>query len=175
MIKITYVAMVLVISLIWILNRVIVGMKKKQWNWKRELQLVLVYICLIVVARFVFFPFGKVDGEIQPLIFDINKIYPFRINPVPLVYLLDYVIAGEAMLNVIGNITMFIPIGIVWPIVYKELNTPAKAIAAGIGFSLSIEVVQLLFYDRVTDADDLILNSLGYVIGYGVYWLVKKT
>ena len=69
---------------------------------------------------------------------------------------------------------MFIPIGIIWPIVYKELNTHKKVIAAGIGFSLFIEILQLPFYDRVTDIDDLILNSLGFLTGYALYVLVKK-
>jgi glycopeptide antibiotics resistance protein len=69
---------------------------------------------------------------------------------------------------------MFIPLGIVWPIVYKDLDTPLKIIAAGIGFSLLIEIVQLPFYDRVSDIDDLILNSTGYIIGYVIYLLVKK-
>ena len=79
----------------------------------------------------------------------------------------------EAMLNFIGNVTMFIPVGIVWPIVYKDLNKPWKVIAAGIGFSLLIEIIQLPFYDRVTDIDDLILNSTGYLIGYAIVLLVR--
>mgnify|MGYP003323531126 CR=1 FL=1 len=33
--------------------------------------------------------------------------------------------------------------------------------------------MQLPLFDRVTDIDDLILNSLGYVMGYGIYLLVK--
>ena len=66
------------------------------------------------------------------------------------------------------------PPGIVFPIVYKKLNTHRKVIAAGVGTSLSIEILQLLFFDRVTDIDDLILNAAGYLLGYGIYLLVKK-
>ena len=69
---------------------------------------------------------------------------------------------------------MFVPVGIVYPIVYKKLNTHVKVIAAGIGFSLAIELLQLLFFDRVSDVDDLILNSLGYLLGYLIYLLVKR-
>ena len=47
-------------------------------------------------------------------------------------------------------------------------------ITAGVGFSLCIEILQLPFFDRVTDVDDLILNSLGFITGYGIYLLVKK-
>ncbi|MBQ4610385.1 MAG: VanZ family protein [Clostridia bacterium] len=147
--------------------------KSKSINLKREAQLILVYICLIVVARFTFFPFEKLNGKIQPLILDAANIIPFRINMIPFVNITDYEKLFEAKLNIIGNTAMFIPIGIIWPIVYSELNTPAKAIGAGILFSLCIELLQLPFYDRVTDIDDLILNSLGFIIGYGIYCAVK--
>ena len=73
----------------------------------------------------------------------------------------DYGIAKEAVLNFVGNTTMFIPIGIIFPIVYKQLDTHKKVIAAGVGFSLCIELLQLPFFDRVTDIDDLIMNSAG--------------
>ena len=105
----------------------------------------------------------------KPLIYDSAKAFPFRINWIPLVNLLDYPEMRDILINVIGNTTMFIPIGVVWPIVYKELNTHKKIISAGIGFSLCIEILQLPFYDRVTDVDDLLLNSLGFIIGYLLY------
>ena len=134
----------------------------------------LVYICIVVIVRFTFCPFGKVNGKIQPLIFYKNNWFPFRINLKPFVYLFDYPTLREALLNLIGNIAMFIPVGIVWPCVFKELDTPRKVIAAGVGFSLAIEILQLPFYDRLSDIDDLILNSLGFITGYGIYLLIKK-
>ena len=108
------------------------------------------------------------------MIFDAAKTWPPRIKLLPIVYLFDYPISKEALINFIGNTAMFIPIGAVWPIVFKELDTHKKVIAAGVGFSLIIEILQLPFYDRVSDIDDLMLNSLGYIMGYGIYLLVKK-
>jgi len=69
---------------------------------------------------------------------------------------------------------MFIPLGVVWPIVYKELNTHKRVIMAGVGFTLCIEILQLPLASRVSDIDDLILNSVGYLMGYGVYLWVQK-
>ena len=178
MIYISYGQMVAFITCLWLMTLFLVYKKTGKFSWKRELQLLLVYICIVVVVRFTFCPFGKVDGKIQPLVFDMAKMIPFRINLVPFVHMTDYAIKREAVLNFVGNVTMFIPIGIVYPIVYKELNTHWKVIAAGIGFSLCIEILQLPFFDRVTDIDDLIMNSFGYVIGYGIYLLagkIKKT
>ena len=174
MFQITYPALVVLISLVWILLRACICVRQKGLDRKRELQLMLVYICIVVVARFTFFPFGTVNGKIQPLIFDAAKMFPPRINLVPMVYLLDYEVLREAMLNVIGNTAMFVPLGIVWPSVFRQLNTHGKVIAAGVGVSLAIEMLQLPFFDRVTDIDDLILNSLGFLVGYGIYLLVKK-
>ena len=174
MIQISYASMVLFFSILWCLVRVVCAMKTKRVDWKREGQLLLVYVCLVVVARFTFFPFSKVNGEIQPLIFESAKALPFRINVIPLVYLFDYPDMRDILINVIGNTAMFIPLGIVWPSVYKGLDTHWKVISAGIGVSLCIEILQLLFYDRVSDIDDLLLNSLGFIIGYLLYLLAKQ-
>ncbi len=173
MIQISYTFMVILISVLWMIVRGVVWVKQKRIVWKRELQLLFVYICIIVVTRFTFCPFGKVDGRIQPLVFYKDNWFPFRINLVPIVHLFDYPKMSEALLNFIGNTTMFIPIGIVWSSVFKKLDKHAKVIAAGVGFSLCIEILQLPFYDRVSDVDDLILNSLGFLIGYGIYRMVK--
>jgi glycopeptide antibiotics resistance protein len=88
--------------------------------------------------------------------------------------LFDYPTIGDALLNLIGNTAMFIPLGIVWPAVFKKLNTHRKVITAGAGVSLIIELIQLPFYNRATDIDDLILNSAGFIIGYGIYLLVQR-
>lgn len=174
MIQISYTFMVILITVLWLIVRGVVWTKQKHITWKRELQLLLVYICLLVVIRFTFCPFGKVDGKIQPLVFCRDNWFPFRINLLPFVYLFDYPKFSEILINVIGNTTMFVPIGIVWPSVFKKLDSHGKVIVAGVGFSFCIEILQLPFYDRVSDIDDLILNSLGYLVGYGIYLLVKR-
>lgn len=174
MIQISYTSMVVFISVIWCLVRVICAKKARQVDWKREIQLIFVYICIVVVARFTFFPFSKVNGEIQPLVFEGAKAFPFRINWIPFVNLFDYPEMRDILINVIGNTAMFLPLGIVWPSVYKELDTHWKVISAGIGVSLCIEILQLPFYDRVSDVDDLLLNTFGFIIGYLLYLLAKQ-
>ena len=173
MFQIYYGPTVLVISLIWIAVRAFFAVRQKQISWKREAQLLLVYICIVVVVRFTFFPFSKVGGKIQPLVFDAALMFPPRINLVPLVYLLNYEIFKELLINVIGNTAMFIPLGIVWPGVFKQLNTHGKVLASGVATSLLIEILQLPFFDRVSDIDDLILNTVGFLAGYGLHLLVK--
>ncbi len=158
---------------LWILARTAVSIRRGFFSLKREFEMLLVYICIVVVARFTFFPFSKVDGMIQPLLFNPARIFPPRINLLPIVYLFDYPIFREAMINFLGNSLMFLPLGIVWPVAFKKLDTHTKAILAGAGTSLLIEIAQLPFFDRVSDIDDLILNTTGYLMGYGIYLLAK--
>lgn len=174
MIEISYLQMIIAISLIWVIIRAVCLVRAKRFDWKRELQLLLVYICIVVVVRFTFCPFGKIDGKIQPLLFDTEKIFPLWVNFKPFIYLFDYPTMGEVLLNLIGNTAMFVPLGIVWPAVFKKLDTHLKVIAAGFGVSLAIEVLQLPFFDRASDIDDLILNTLGFLMGYGIYLLAEK-
>ena len=174
MIAISYLQMVAAISILWVIVRAVCCKRAGGWRLKRELLLLLVYICIIVVVRFTFCPFGKVDGKIQPLLFDAGRIFPLKLNLKPLVYLFDYPTRREALLNLIGNTAMFLPLGIVWPSVFKRLNTHWKVIGAGFGASLCIEILQLPFFDRTSDVDDLILNTAGFILGYGIYLLVKR-
>jgi len=173
MIAIPYPLVTAGITILWILVRTIVCLRQGRIRRKRELQLMLVYICILVVTRFTFFPFSKTDGQVQPLLFDAARVFPPRINLLPVVYLFDYPVFREALLNLIGNTAMFVPLGIVWPSVFRQLDSHSKVIAAGVGYSLLIEIVQLPFFDRVSDIDDLILNSLGFLMGYGIYLLAK--
>ena len=174
MTAIFYETMLAVISAAWCVSRAAVWVRMRRISWKREAQLLLVYVCIAVIVRFTFCPFEKIDGRIQPLIFDPANAWPPRINLVPFTYLFDYEKLHEALLNLVGNVLMFVPVGIVLPSVYRRLNTHGRAVAAGVGFSLAIELMQLPFVDRVSDIDDLLLNSAGYLLGYLIYLAVKR-
>ena len=54
------------------------------------------------------------------------------------------------------------------------MNSFRKVTAAGALISLCIEILQLPFSVRASDVDDLILNVLGVVAGYGIYAAVKR-
>lgn len=168
-IEIPFLLTELIFTGIWLIIRVCLWVKQKRIDWKREAVLLLIYINLAVVIRFTFFPMFRVDGQIQPLVLDTAAIFPFRVNLIPLVNLFDYDSKRDLLLNVIGNAAMFIPSGIVLPIVYKQLDSFQKVVLAGAGISLCIEILQLPFRVRATDIDDLILNTLGVIVGYGIY------
>ena len=80
----------------------------------------------------------------------------------------DYLIF---LINIVGNILLFIPIGILVPMLWKIKDR--YVILIGFLISLSIEITQL-YLGRVTDIDDLILNTSGVIIGLLVYKCVNK-
>ena len=170
MFEISFLEMVIFITAVWILVRYLVNRQLSQVDLKRELQLMLVYICIVVISRMVYFPLHTVDGHIQPLIFDASRIIPFRTNFQPLVFTWERYDGWK--INIIGNITMFIPVGIVWPVCFKELNNVWKVTLAGFVYTLLIEISQLPFFDRCSDVDDIILNTTGVFIGAVIYFAI---
>ena len=172
MFEITYQGLFIFITLAWIAVRSGCAIKSKNMDWNHEAKLLLVYICLVVIARFVYFPMRLVEGRIGSLYLDVDKIFPLWINLIPVVHLFD--VYDGWLLNIIGNVTMFIPVGLVWPVCFKKLDTLGKTVLAAAGFPLFIEITQLPFYDRCSDVDDLILNTTGILIGALIYFGIKR-
>lgn len=71
------------------------------------------------------------------------------------------------VINIIGNIVAFIPLGLFLPMLQSK-NKLFQCLFYSFLMSLSIELIQLIAY-RVTDIDDLLLNTAGGVIGYLIY------
>ena len=70
--------------------------------------------------------------------------------------------------NSFGNIILFVPFGVLFPAV-TDWKKMWRTVVAGVGFSLSIETVQLITSRGCFDFDDVLLNCLGTVIGFGLY------
>ena len=172
MFEITYKGLFVFISFAWIIARVLCGIRNQKVDWKNEAKLLTVYICFVVIARIVYFPMRLVEGRIASLVLDVEKIFPLWINFIPIVHLFD--VYDGWLINIIGNITMFIPVGLVWPLCFKKLDTIGKTVLVGAGFSLFIEITQLPFYDRCSDIDDLIMNTTGILIGALIYFSIKR-
>ena len=174
MISISLITGELIFALLWLIYRGIAWCVQKRICWKKEALLLLMYINLAVIIRFVFYPFFAVEGQVQPLIIQTSEIFPPRINLIPFLHIIDYETKREALINIIGNVALFIPTGIILPILYKRLNSFWKVLLAGAGISFCIEVIQLLLPNSVTDVDDILLNTAGVIIGYAGYSLVAR-
>ncbi len=174
MLEISFLSAELAFTAVWLFVRISTWKRQNSINWKREAVLLLMYFNLAVIIRFVFFPKDLVDGHVQALVFEESAVFPLRINLIPLVHLFDYDSIRDIIWNVVGNAAMFIPSGIVLPIIYRELNSFWKVAATGAFISLCTEILQLPFSSRASDIDDLILNTLGAAVGYGIYAACKR-
>lgn len=169
MLSISIQALEIAFAVLWLLVRAGVWLKHRKVDWKHEALLLLLFVDLAIIIRFVFFPRDLVDGHIQPLLFSAAEAMPMRVNMVPLVHLLDFDSVRDILWNVVGNAVMFVPTGIVLPIIYKHGSRFWKVLAGGAFISLCIEVLQLPFPSRASDFDDIILNTLGVLVGFCIY------
>ena len=173
MFNIPFAAGSLAVVIFWLIFRLCAYRKNRSINWKYEAIQLFFLVNLLVIHRVTFHPFSKVDGKVAPLLFDAATAWPFRVNLIPFVNLLDYDSKRDLLLNLIGNFALFIPTGIVTPLIYKNINTLKKVTLTGFAISLTIEIIQLPFAVRASDVDDLILNTAGCLTGYGIYALVR--
>ncbi|WP_250672971.1 VanZ family protein (plasmid) [Paraclostridium ghonii] len=112
--------------------------------------LMYIYLALNVAGIGTIWDIGQHSGFIR--INEINLI-PFR---------------SDGIITYILNIIMFMPLGFLLPFIWEDFRNLVKVLYTGFLFSLAIEISQL-FNNRATDIDDLIMNTLGAILGYFVY------
>lgn len=71
------------------------------------------------------------------------------------------------------NVGMFVPLGLLLPLVFRKMRTFLPTALGVLATTLSIEVFQF-FIGRSADIDDVIMNLLGGIIGYGLFRLLDK-
>ena len=116
---------------------------KRRWGWLALLTLYLNAMYIVV----------GVPG-VQYIVWDptINLI-PFQ----------DF--STSNILGMVLNAVMFAPLGFLLPLFFERYRHWGRTLAAGFLTSLAVELIQLLTF-RATDADDLIMNTLGTLVGF---------
>lgn len=80
--------------------------------------------------------------------------------------------ALRAWLNVLLNIALFVPLGILLPLLSRVFRKWYAVLLTGFGFSLAIELGQLATARGMFDVDDLFTNTLGTMVGWSIAMLV---
>mgnify|MGYP000723319714 FL=1 len=71
------------------------------------------------------------------------------------------------------NFFLFVPMGFLVPLLWKQYRTENHVLLFGFGTSFAIEVLQM-FCGRTTDVDDLLMNTLGALIGYWMFLVAER-
>ena len=106
----------------------------------------------------------------------------YHINIVPLGYSFTCFLQNQmehphitafCLRNTLGNFALFLPLGILLPLVSKRFLPLRRVLLTALCLSVSIEAIQfgLRFFGnpRAVDIDDVILNTLGACVGFAVF------
>ena len=72
--------------------------------------------------------------------------------------------------DIIKNILLFIPFGITLGMIWNSW----RVVLAGFGFSLLVELSQLVFRIGWFELDDILNNTIGTALGFAVAVLIRK-
>ena len=94
------------------------------------------------------------------------------------IWVLKYSTDGEqrlhAVINLAGNVVMFVPLGFFVPCIWRRFRNFAWHFLTMTGIIVIIELLQLLTQLGTCDIDDLMLNLVGTTMGFCLYRLVKR-
>lgn len=80
--------------------------------------------------------------------------------------------AETGVQNIGGNFLAFVPFGLLFPLAFPQYATFRRLLVTAFCLSLLFELIQLFTALGNFDVDDLLLNTLGALCGYGI--LKKK-
>ncbi len=156
----------------------IVNIKNKyhgKFNIYYEICLCIFVICLIGILSQTIIPkFVYINGKIKFIAFlDKFNFIPFKILYKTYIQITKYSNYTHFLINIVGNICMFIPLGILLPLLNDKYKNLKSTVMFGCILSICIELIQIVL-PRITDIDDVILNTLGTLIGYVIFVFMKN-
>lgn len=132
---------------------------------------ILFYLYIIIIFYFVLLSerYGRETGydtsHVNLVLFkEIGRFWRYR-----------HLLSVEAVItNLFGNIFAFSPFGFMLPVMTEKRRGFIRTVFATFIFSLIIETSQLIMKVGVFDVDDLLLNTVGGMIGYIAYRILAK-
>lgn len=80
----------------------------------------------------------------------------------------------HAVINLVGNVVMFVPLGWLLPAVWERLRAFFKTFFLSAVLICAVEAIQYVTTLGSCDVDDLILNLLGITLGYALWRLTHR-
>lgn len=147
---------------------------RKKTSLKKVVLGSLFYFYIIIILWITIFPI-PIHG-----LKEIGIIGGWNNNFIPFMWIFDILSTHNMSFiikQIIGNILLFIPMGFFIALTWKNKNHFKKYLLIGFLCSVFIESLQytisflLGFNYRITDIDDVLLNTLGFVVGLFLYRL----
>ena len=131
---------------------------------------VLFFIYLAGLCYFLFFAenYGRIFGQ---------EIYRYNLVPfreIERFWKYRGELGIHSFYNLAGNILIFMPAGFFIPILWKHRRGFVFTTCVTLGMSMLVEMLQLILRVGSFDVDDLILNTLGGILGYLLLILIEK-
>jgi len=143
--------------------------------WKRLIPAsILVAYGALLVSLLVL---KNVSFRIGHLMFNFSGYATGPANFVPFKTILPYLLGEKGQVigafNLVGNVVLFVPVGLLMPLVYPNMTWRAALVLA-VTAPLIIEVTQVVFRIGIFDIDDVILNGFGVMIGYWAFLFLRR-
>jgi glycopeptide antibiotics resistance protein len=144
--------------------------KKRKANIKLGCSILFI-IYLIVLFYFLFF--SERYGRTME-----NTTY--RYNLVPFKEIQSYIKHRSYFtfelffVNIVGNVLAFLPFGIFMPLIFNKSRNFFLILLESILFSAAIETIQLVTKVGSFDVDDIIMNTLGGILGFIIFVIFLK-
>jgi glycopeptide antibiotics resistance protein len=76
--------------------------------------------------------------------------------------------------SLVGNVALFVPLGWLLPMTWPQLRSLQRVLVAAAACSIAIELVQFAIPGRSPATDDVLLNTLGGLIGAIMFFAPRK-
>lgn len=135
---------------------------------------------LFVLSKFILFKHFSIPDIISHFTFSYDGYYWNNHNFIPFKTITYYLFFANdinfniRVENLTGNIVGFVPFGFILPLLLNRFRSFKKMTLATFCLSLTFELLQLIFRFGSFDVDDLILNTVGGMIGYIPVKLINK-
>lgn len=144
-------------------------MKNKGNNKAFKWLIFIAYIAALIYFMF----FAEILGRT-----DVGTTYRYNLVPFKeikrFVYHFHHLGLTAVLMNIAGNVVAFMPFGFCLPMVAEHKFRFFSVMLYTFGLSLGIELIQLVSKVGSFDVDDLILNTLGGVLGYILFVIYRK-
>jgi glycopeptide antibiotics resistance protein len=129
---------------------------------------IFVFSVLTLTGYFIFFNQVSAHGWWHKLVMRVHSGDGINLNA------LDFMNRKNKLTyDVVGNSLMLFPLGFYFPLLYRRLTNFFTVSLAALLVSLSIELMQLATNFRISDINDVILNTAGAATGFIVFWLLR--